>query len=300
LHLKVWIQAARLRTLPLAIAGTLAGNVLAYMEKDTLNIPVFVLSVLTAICLQVLANFANDYGDFKNGADTKERTDRVMASGLITEQKMRWAIAVLIGICFLFGISLLVISINSFNKVFWLFLGLGIASMLAAYFYTAGKKPYGYIGLGDIFVFVFFGWVSVAGTYFLQTNTFDLPVALLASAIGMLSVGVLNINNIRDIGTDKEKNKITIPVRLGHKHALVYQMCLISLAFICLITYTYGNLFGSIGMLIFLALMSKHYTSLRKAEKREQYNGQLKFLSLLTLLLPIMLFCSELASRFFY
>ena len=154
MSVKVWIQAARLRTLPLAIAGAIAGNLIAYAETHHLNKITFLMSVLTGVFLQILSNFANDYGDFKNGADTKERTDRVMASGLISESKMKVAIAILIGFILILGIALLTYSIGKFDLQFWLMFAFGVAGIVAAYFYTAGKNPYGYIGLGDLSVFM--------------------------------------------------------------------------------------------------------------------------------------------------
>lgn len=299
---KVWIQAARLRTLPLAIAGTITGNLLAYAETGRyFNTRVFILSILTATFLQILGNYANDYGDFKNGADTAERTDRVMASGLITEQKMRVAIAMLALLCLLSGISLLYISFHGFRDLFWLFLALGVAGILAAYFYTAGKKPYGYIGLGDISVFIFFGLVSVGGTYFLQVHKYYSPVWLVGCAIGFLSVGVLNINNIRDIESDIIKHKRTIATRLGYYKAMAYQRYLVAAALACLITYEYKmhSPLLLLNLILFTVSLMAHVTSLRKAKARVEFNKQLKFLSLLTLFLSLYLCCFEILVNYF-
>ena len=165
-----WIKAARLRTLPLALAGTVSGNLLAYLNNNSGDNISFILCVLTAVFLQILSNYANDYGDFKNGADTDERTDRMLASGKITISSMRFMIVILIIICLLLGISLLVYSIDTFNTSFYVLLSLGIAGIMAAYFYTAGKKPYGYNGFGDLSVFVFFGLFSVFGTKYHKTQ----------------------------------------------------------------------------------------------------------------------------------
>lgn len=286
---KVWIQAARLRTLPLALAGAVTGNILAFTETGLLNPAIIALSILTAIFLQVLSNFANDYGDFKNGADTSERTDRVMASGIITEQKMRTAIAVLTGLCLATGIGLLAAALGMDDTKFWILLGLGISGILAAYFYTAGKRPYGYVGLGDLSVFIFFGLLSVVGTYFLQTLSTRSPVWLVASAIGLMSVGVLNINNIRDIASDASKNKITIAVRLGRNGAMAYHILLLVAAMACLILYEYkmGTRFYYANIAIFIILLGRHLSVLGKASKREDYNKQLKFLSLFTFFISI-------------
>jgi 1,4-dihydroxy-2-naphthoate octaprenyltransferase len=295
LPVKVWIQAARLRTLPLAIAGTVSGNLLAYAESGSINPLIFILSILTAVFLQVLSNYANDYGDFRNGADTAERTDRVMASGLLTEQKMKQAIGVLIGLCLVCGISLLAVAIQSLNSSFWILLGTGLAGIMAAYYYTAGKNPYGYIGLGDISVFIFFGLLSVCGTYYLQAQTLDSPIWWIAVATGLLSVGVLNVNNIRDIETDQLKNKITIPVRIGKKYATRYHLILLYAAFFCFVLYNinrqgehaFSSPFFWIFLFIFQVLEGIHISKLKKATDRPAYNQQLKFLSLSTFILSL-------------
>jgi 1,4-dihydroxy-2-naphthoate polyprenyltransferase len=292
LPVKVWIQAARLRTLPLAIAGTVSGNLLANTETGDADLTISVLSILTAIFLQVLSNYANDYGDFKNGADTSERTDRMMASGAIPEKQMKIAIGILIGLCLASGISLLVVAIDIINSSFWIMLGMGIAGMFAAYYYTAGKNPYGYIGLGDLSVFIFFGLLSVAGTYFLQTQMMDSPVWWIASALGLMSVGVLNVNNIRDIDSDKLKNKITIPVLIGYKNAFLYQYILLTLAFICFLAYSVKQnndpIFIAAFSIIFAAVEIMHLKALKKASTRMAFNKQLKFLSLLTFILSFL------------
>lgn len=290
---KVWIQAARLRTLPLALAGAVTGNLLAFTERGSLNPVIITLSILTAVFLQVLSNFANDYGDFKNGADTSERIDRVMASGAITEQKMKTAIGVLVALCLITGISLLIASLGIGSTRFWILLALGITGILAAYFYTAGKRPYGYAGLGDISVFIFFGLLSVVGTYFLQTLSTRSPIWFVATAIGLMSVGVLNINNIRDIASDESKHKITIAVRLGKNGAMVYQAVLLVAAMSCLIVYEYkmGTSLYYANIAIFIILLARHLRILGKAGQREDYNKQLKFLSLFTFFISIY-FCS--------
>lgn len=298
MSLKVYIQAARLRTLPLAIAGTVTGNLLAYAETGSLNASVFTLTMLTAIALQVLSNYANDYGDFKNGADTAERTDRVMASGQLSETSMRRAIAILIGLSLVSGISLLLIGILTINASFFILLGMGILGIMAAYFYTAGKRPYGYSGLGDLSVFIFFGFMAVVGTYFLQTQTINSNIWWVGAAIGLLSVGVLNVNNIRDIESDQSKNKITIPVIIGYKKALRYQLVLLYSAVLFLTVYSIYNIKPGIilisNYLIFSLLIYLHYEGLKRCKIRSDYNKQLKFLSLLILGMMLYFCLSEI------
>lgn len=290
----VWIKAARLRTLPLATAGAVTGNLMAMVETGKLDKPTFVLSILTAIFLQVLSNYANDYGDFINGADTDERTDRVMASGLITEQKMRNALTILILLTLSSGISLLTYNYIYFNSSFiWMFL-IGIAGILAAYFYTAGKKPYGYVGLGDLAVFLFFGLVAVPGTYYLQTASVSSNIWWIACGVGLLSVAVLNVNNMRDIVTDRSKNKITVPVIIGYRKAVLYHALLLITALGCLGFYIYREYHHPLQMTCFILipLFLKHFYNILKASKegRAAYNKQLKALSMLTLMLCL-IFC---------
>jgi len=298
LSVKTYIQAARLRTLPLAIAGTITGNLLAYSESKHLNMSVFLFSVLTAVLLQILSNFANDYGDYKNGADTAERTDRVMASGLLSEQHMKNALIVLILATLTTGILLLYFGIRELNTSFFVLLILGIAGILAAYFYTAGKNPYGYIGLGDVSVFLFFGLLAVVGTFYLQTQSVASHIWWVGAAIGLLSVGVLNVNNIRDIESDKSKNKITIPVILGYTNALKYHLFLLFGAVILLTVYSILTIkLGVIlvsNYLIFSILIYLHYEALKKCINRGDYNKQLKFLSLLTLGMMLYFCLSEI------
>lgn len=298
MSLKVYIQAARLRTLPLAIAGAVTGNLLAYAETGSLNAAVFTLTMLTAISLQVLSNYANDYGDFKNGADTAERTDRVMASGQLSEASMRKAIAILIGLSLISGISLLFMGISSLNASFFILLGMGILGILAAYFYTAGKRPYGYSGLGDLSVFIFFGFMAVVGTYFMQTQTINSNIWWVGAAIGLLSVGVLNVNNIRDIESDQSKNKITIPVIIGYKKALRYQLVLLYSAVLFLTVYSIYNIKPGIilisNYLIFSLLIYLHYEGLKRCRERADFNKQLKFLSLLILGMMLYFCLSEI------
>ncbi len=289
--LGVWIKAARLRTLPLAIAGAIAGNLLAYAETKQLNILVFLLSVLTAILLQILSNYTNDYGDYKNGADTQERTDRVMASGQISEQKMAKAIKVLVVFCLILGTLLLSIAVKKLNGNFLILFLLGIGGIAAAFFYTAGKKPYGYIGLGDMAVYLFFGNLAVMGTYFLQTGSVNSHSWWVASAVGLLSVGVLNVNNIRDIETDKAKGKRTIPVNIGYNKALAYHVFLLLGAGLCFFIYVFFQYQHPLQLayLLLLPLFLKHIVALKKAktENKMAYNIQLKKLSLLTLFVSV-------------
>jgi 1,4-dihydroxy-2-naphthoate polyprenyltransferase len=236
---KVWLAAARLRTLPLAFSGIILAAFLA-ISKGVFSLPIFLLTISTTVLLQVLSNFANDYGDTQNGADLVDRIGptRTVQSGDITPALMLKGIY-FIGILALFsGLVLLYVAFGGFlNTYFAVFLAIGILAIIAAYTYTAGSKPYGYAGLGDVSVFIFFGLVGVLGTLFLFTKSFESIDLLPAMASGALATGVLNINNIRDIASDKKAGKITIPVRLGRTYAIFYHTFLILLSLLFMSIY---------------------------------------------------------------
>jgi 1,4-dihydroxy-2-naphthoate octaprenyltransferase len=238
-----WISAFRPRTLPLALASILTGGFLA-KSAGQFNWPVVALAALTTILLQILSNLANDYGDSQNGADSVHRQGPVRAvqSGAITPAEMKRAmwgfgIAALAS-----GVALLLVALG-FQAVWVLltFFVLGLSAIWAAVNYTAGARPYGYAGLGDVSVFLFFGIVGVCGTYFLQTRTLPLVVLLPAAALGCFATAVLNVNNIRDIVSDKLAGKITVPVRLGPQHARRYHWLLLVLGVGAAVVYVALN-----------------------------------------------------------
>lgn len=227
--MKNWLSAARPRTLPLSLSSILMGSFLA-ASIGQFNWLIFAFCCLTTIALQVLSNFANDYGDTQNGADLAGRVgpQRAVQSGAITPKQMLNGIIVLAIVCLIFGISLLYFAFKDASTDEFLgFLGLGLLCMLAAYTYTAGKKPYGYAGLGDISVLIFFGLVGVLGSNYLYTKTFDWLNLLPALSCGFFATGVLNINNIRDIESDTRAGKKTIPARLGRQTAIRYHWFLL-------------------------------------------------------------------------
>ena len=238
--MKHWLSAARPRTLSLALASIFMGSFLAaYAGKfDWL---IFALCCLTTIALQVLSNFANDYGDTQNGADLAGRVgpERAVQSGAISPKQMLNGIILFGILCLFFGISLLYFAFkDASSTLFWYFLGLGLLSILAAYTYTAGKKPYGYAGLGDISVLIFFGLVGVLGSNFLFTKTFDWLNIFPALSCGFFATGVLNINNIRDIESDTQAGKKTIPARLGREKAVVYHWALLILGMSSMVLFS--------------------------------------------------------------
>jgi len=211
------------------------------MAEDQFSLTVFILALVTALLLQVLSNLANDYGDFVKGTDNEDRVgpDRTMQLGLITNSeivKAMWVIALL---CSFFGVWLIYEGTLELNlERAGLFAILGLTAMGAAVKYTTGKNPYGYVGLGDIFVFLFFGWLGVIGSYFLHTNSFDSMVLLPASAIGFFTTAVLNINNMRDHEADAKFGKNTLVVRIGIIWAKRYHCILNFLGILFITLYT--------------------------------------------------------------
>jgi 1,4-dihydroxy-2-naphthoate polyprenyltransferase len=223
MDIKVWLHAFRLRTLPLALSCIAMGGFLA-AAVNAFRLNIFLLCVATTIFLQILSNLANDYGDSIHGADSVDRKGPVRAvqSGAITSGQMRVAVIVFVILCLCSGISLLLVSFGmNWNAIFF-FLALGVLSILAAIAYTVGKRPYGYVGLGDLSVLFFFGLVGVMGSYYLFTQNISWREALPALSCGFFSIGVLNVNNIRDIDSDRKAGKFSIPVRIGRENSTRY------------------------------------------------------------------------------
>lgn len=200
---------------------------------------IFLLCVLTTIFLQILSNLANDYGDSIHGADSEDRKgpSRAVQSGAITAAQMKSAVIIFVILCLASGISLLLLAFGvDWNAIFF-FLALGVLCILAAIAYTVGRKPYGYIGLGDLSVLIFFGFVGVLGSYYLFTKNVSWYEALPAFSCGLFSIAVLNINNIRDIESDLKAGKYSIPVRIGRKKAIVYHWILLITSIISAVAY---------------------------------------------------------------
>jgi 1,4-dihydroxy-2-naphthoate octaprenyltransferase len=245
--MKYWIKAARLRTLPLSMSGIILGS---YIAKWRLNLngktwdwQIFALAMLVTLLYQILSNFANDYGDGIRGTDENRVGElRAVAAGHITAAQMKNGVIVLSILSLIATVALLYVAfLPDYLQFFYLFIALGIACILASVGYTIGKKPYGYMGLGDIFVFVFFGLVSVCGSYFLFTKSFSWDILLPATAIGLFSTAVLNLNNMRDIKSDALTGKHTLALRLGFKKAMVYEVILLQLPLIIMLAFMLYN-----------------------------------------------------------
>jgi len=284
MQLKPWIIAARLRTLPLAVSNILLGSFLAY-NHGKFSVIILLLGLATAVLLQVLSNFANDYGDFINGADEKRisKYERVLQSGKISPKQMRWMLIILTLLTFVTGISLIVLAAKALGTIaLVVFFGIGILCIIAAITYTIGKKPYGYIGMGDIAVFIFFGIVGVCGIYVLQTRQWDWHVLFPAASFGLLSMGVLNINNIRDLESDRISGKKTLVVRIGLEKARIYHTWLIIMALLLGIVSTILDYNGAFQLLYLLTIpfFIMNVYRVRSSEYSGKLDDELRNLSL--------------------
>ena len=290
--LKAFIKAARLRTLPLSLSGIIIGSFLA-AATNFFDWKICSLALLTTIGFQVLSNFANDYGDGVKGTDNDDRVgpERALQSGVISPKQMLTAIKLTGIITFIIAVILIY---QSFGKnhitYFFVFLLLGIASIMAAIKYTMGDKAYGYSGFGDIFVFLFFGWLSVAGSYFLYTKQLDISIFLPATAVGLLSAGVLNLNNMRDRESDEKANKRTIVVKIGATFAKYYHYYLLIASFLLALLYSLLHYVSPKQFLFIIAYIPifKHVYTVYKNKDPKQLDPELKKLALSTFLFALL------------
>ncbi|WP_046759041.1 1,4-dihydroxy-2-naphthoate octaprenyltransferase [Kordia jejudonensis] len=272
--IKPWLSAARLRTLPLSISGIIVGCALANFSINNhpknfgltecfgcfhqeVNYLIFILSILTTIGFQVLSNFANDYGDGIRGTDDdREGEQRMVASGIISPKQMKNAMIITAIITLILALLVIYVAFGSENFSYSiLFFFLGITSIIAAVKYTVGKSAYGYSGLGDVFVFLFFGWLSVLGSYFLYKKGLYFDIFLPATAIGLLSAAVLNLNNMRDRIKDKKHGKNTLVVKIGSQNAKLYHYGLIIGALICTIFFIQMNYHSPTQLIVLIAFI---------------------------------------------
>jgi 1,4-dihydroxy-2-naphthoate octaprenyltransferase len=293
-----WVQALRLRTLPLAAAGILLGNALAYSHGQFDPI-VFWLTLLTALCYQLLSNLANDLGDGERGTDAQRAGEaRMVASGLITPASMRRAVY---GLALLSAAATLLTAVVGTHGLHWGwtlgFSVVGLGAIWAAIRYTLGSKPYGYSGYGDFFVLVFFGLVSIPGTYFLQVHQWSGAVMLPALTVGLWSAGVLNLNNLRDAATDALHGKRTLVVQWGPERAKWYHLALLVVGFD--LGWLYHRFWGNHGnwswlFWLPLPLLVIHARKVLKAQNPSDYEPLLPQLALLTLAWSVLMGLSEL------
>lgn len=283
-----WINAARPRTLALSLACISMGGILAVINEAFDGL-VFAMCVLTTILLQVLSNFANDYGDFASGVDISGRIgpQRALQSGVITKSEMKVAISITAILSLISGVALLLVSSLGTGS-FIILLVIGLLAIWAAITYTIGSNPYGYRGLGDISVLIFFGIVAVLGSNYIIQGVFTWENVLPAISCGLLAVGVLNLNNMRDLEADKEHGKKTIPVKIGLSAAKTYHLCLIASAWICIILYSILH-YVHILQFVFVVTLPLFFIHFKKVSPKsgKDLDPLLKQLSLSTLLFVV-------------
>ncbi|TGD59031.1 1,4-dihydroxy-2-naphthoate octaprenyltransferase [Flavobacterium humi] len=300
--MKHWIEAARLRTLPLSVSGIMVGSLyaLANPTNDILtptqvfSWKIFGFAMLTTLGLQILSNFANDYGDGVKGTDNEDRIGpaRAIQSGVITPKAMKKAMYITATLTFISAVLLIYLSFRDNHLGYSLFfLALGILAIASAIRYTVGNSAYGYKGFGDVFVFVFFGLVSTLGVNFLYSKQFDWQLVLPAAAIGMLSVGVLNLNNMRDEASDKKAGKNTIVVKIGGEKAKIYHYFLIVTAMVLILVFAVLQHFHFDQYLFLLAYIPlvKHLVTVYKNKEPRALDPELKKVAISTFLLSLLL-----------
>lgn len=291
--MKHWIQAARLRTLPLSVSGIIVGSFYA-MHQGLFDWSIFSLAILTTLGLQILSNFANDYGDGVKGTDNETRIgpERAIQSGAISVKQMKNGIILTSVLTFLVAVLLIYISFGKENFLYTLlFLVLGVTSIVAALKYTIGNSAYGYRGLGDVFVFLFFGLLSVLGSYFLYAKQLDWVLMLPACAVGLLSAGVLNLNNMRDELSDRASNKNTLVVKIGGKKAKAYHFVIVILAMLALLIFAFLKDFRPVQYLFLIGFITVllHLKRISNYQNPKQYDPELKVLALSTFLISVLL-----------
>ncbi len=290
--IKHYIDAARLRTLPLSISGIIVGSFIA-ASQGFFNWLICLLALLTTVGFQILSNFANDYGDGLKGTDNLERIgpERTIQSGVISPKQMLKAIKITIVFTLLIAIFLIYISFgkDDFLNLIIFFL-LGIASIVAAIKYTMGKKAYGYSGFGDLFVLLFFGFLSVCGSYYLYSKQLNYTIFLPAFSVGLLSLGVLNLNNMRDRESDIKAGKNTIVVKIGNEYAKYYHYYLLGISFFIALVYIlldYRSPFQFLFIISYFPIV-KHVIVVYKNNNPKLLDPELKKLAISTFLFSIL------------
>lgn len=291
-------KSARLRSLPLSISGILMGSALAF-SKGYFRYDIFLLALLSATLLQILSDYANDYGDHQKGVDNENRVGpkRAIQTGSMTISELKKVIICTIILALLSILSLIWVSFGKENFLYSiLFLILGGLAVVSAIKYTVGKSAYGYLGLGDLFVFIFFGIISVIGSFFLYANWIEWKLFLPAISVGLLSVGVLNLNNLRDIDNDKSMRKYTIPVKIGEELARYYQYLLILIPMCLMMAYSLLSFEFGIKVLYFISFIPLifHLLFIKRNKSPKAYDSQLKVVALSTFLLCFLFFIGQI------
>jgi 1,4-dihydroxy-2-naphthoate octaprenyltransferase len=289
---KVYVKAARLRTLPLSVSGIIVGSFLA-ASHGYFNWVICALALLTTVGFQIISNFANDYGDGVKGTDNLDRIGpkRAIQSGEISPEQLLKTIKISSAITLLIAILLIYIAFGKDDFVNLLvFFVLGIASIAAAVKYTMGNKAYGYSGFGDFFVFLFFGLLSVCGSYYLFTKQLDFTIFLPAFSIGFLSIGVLNLNNMRDSVSDAKSGKNTIVVKIGVAYAKYYHYYLLiaSFLFAALYSFVFYKSWHQLLFLLAYVPIGKHFMVVYRNKRPVLLDPELKKLALSTFLFALL------------
>lgn len=291
--MKHWVEAARVRTLPLSVSGIIVGSFYA-MSQGMFNWNIVIFALLTTLGLQILSNFANDYGDGVKGTDNDDRVGpkRAVQSGVISPAEMKRAIIITSLITLLFAVLLIYFAFKEKYLLFSLiFLVLGILAIASAIRYTVGKGAYGYRGYGDVFVFIFFGMVSTFGVYFMFSKSLDWLLLLPATSIGFLSVGVLNLNNMRDEESDRKAGKNTIVVKNGGAWAKKYHFFLVISAMVLVLIFAFLNDFHFDQYFFVVAYfpMISHLMTVYRNKTPRLLDPELKKLAISTFLLAVLL-----------
>jgi 1,4-dihydroxy-2-naphthoate octaprenyltransferase len=291
--MKHWVEAARVRTLPLSVSGIIVGSFYA-MSQGMFNWNIVVFALLTTLGLQILSNFANDYGDGVKGTDNQDRVGpmRAIQSGVISPTAMKKAMVLTSAITLLFAVLLIYFAFKDHYLLYsFIFFVLGILAIASAIRYTVGKGAYGYRGFGDVFVFVFFGLVSTFGVYFMFSKSIDWLLLLPAIAIGFLSVGVLNLNNMRDEASDRKSGKNTLVVKMGGAAAKKYHYFLVISAMILVLVFAFLNDFHFDQYIFVVAYfpMISHLITVYRNQNPKFLDPELKKLAISTFLLAVLL-----------
>jgi 1,4-dihydroxy-2-naphthoate octaprenyltransferase len=292
---KAWINAMRLRTLPLSLSGIIMGSAIAYFY-DYWDTRIFLLAIVTTILFQIVSNLANDLGDGLKGTDNKDRVgpERMVQSGAISPKQMKFAVILTSVLSFIAAGSLIYFGAQDMpTSIAWFYVALALLCILAAITYTVGKRAYGYHGMGDLMVLIFFGFVSVLGVYSLYSKDFDLRMMLPAFTIGLLSTAVLNLNNMRDYSNDAKSGKNTLVVKMGPNIAKLYHATLIVFAISSLGIFI--TLFNEpilyLGMLPAIILLL-HVRKVMQTTEAKKFDPELKVVALTTFALSIFMFAA--------
>jgi 1,4-dihydroxy-2-naphthoate octaprenyltransferase len=295
-----WIKAIRLRTLPLAWASLTMGASLAHLGGH-FEWTIYVLSLLTAFSLQIASNLANDYGDAASGLDGTHREGpaRTIQAGLITKAQMKRGIVLACLFALGFGLSLVYVAFVDWIKIV-AFVFLGLIAIVASLKYTMGKNPYGYSGWGDVFVFIFFGWVGVGGSFYLYAGQWDSMVLLPASSLGLMAVAVLNVNNIRDIASDRKSGKFSIPVRIGREKAVVYHGMILLFSQLLVVGFgVYQQFHGFQWMfLLVIPLLRRNWVGVQTKTEAMELDPFLKQMAVATLIYVMLFVLGNFANGF--